>query len=429
MLIGAIPTHKAAQWLLSHVRHILEKLGLENDPDTEEIIYIGLVVVIALAAGWLVRRGILYVAQKFVKLRNTEIGAELLQQHTLTRCSHIISPLVILALIPFAFTSDSPSLGVVQKCLYIYTVIAVAVAVNAVLTFVWMRYDIKRNTRNLPLKGILNIGMGIVWAIVVIVSVSILINRSPAVLLGGLGAFAAALMLIFKDTILGFVAGIQLSQNDMLHVGDWIVVPSTPANGIVTDVSLTAVKVQNFDNTIVTLPPYTLVSTSFQNWRGMSQSGCRRIMRSVTFESESVVEIDDAAVDALTAKFPVMKPWVDDMKATGKAVYAPGVATVNGTVATNLGLFRAYLCSYILSNDAFNHDSQVLVRIMDPTPNGFPLQVWCFTSTTVWTAYEAIQSALFEHIAVVAPQFNLKIYNNASVLDTTAVQMMPGPAH
>lgn len=429
MLIGAIPTHKAAQWLLSHVRHILEKLGLENDPDTEEIIYIGLVVVIALAAGWLVRRGILYVAQKFVKLRNTEIGAELLQQHTLTRCSHIISPLVILALIPFAFTSDSPSLGVVQKCLYIYTVIAVAVAVNAVLTFVWMRYDIKRNTRNLPLKGILNIGMGIVWAIVVIVSVSILINRSPAVLLGGLGAFAAALMLIFKDTILGFVAGIQLSQNDMLHVGDWIVVPSTPANGIVTDVSLTAVKVQNFDNTIVTLPPYTLVSTSFQNWRGMSQSGCRRIMRSVTFESESVVEIDDAAVDALTAKFPVMKPWVDDMKATGKAVYAPGVATVNGTVATNLGLFRAYLCSYILSNDAFNHDSQVLVRIMDPTPNGFPLQVWCFTSTTAWTAYEAIQSALFEHIAVVAPQFNLKIYNNASVLDTTAVQMMPGPAH
>lgn len=429
MLIGAIPTHKAAQWLLSHVRHILEKLGLENDPDTEEIIYIGLVVVIALAAGWLVRRGILYVAQKFVKLRNTEIGAELLQQHTLTRCSHIISPLVILALIPFAFTSDSPSLGVVQKCLYIYTVIAVAVAVNAVLTFVWMRYDIKRNTRNLPLKGILNIGMGIVWAIVVIVSVSILINRSPAVLLGGLGAFAAALMLIFKDTILGFVAGIQLSQNDMLHVGDWIVVPSTPANGIVTDVSLTAVKVRNFDNTIVTLPPYTLVSTSFQNWRGMSQSGCRRIMRSVTFESESVVEIDDAAVDALTAKFPVMKPWVDDMKAAGKAVYAPGVATVNGTVVTNLGLFRAYLCSYILSNDAFNHDSQVLVRIMDPTPNGFPLQVWCFTSTTAWTAYEAIQSALFEHIAVVAPQFNLKIYNNASVLDTTTVQMMPGPAH
>lgn len=429
MLTGTIPTHKAAQWLLSHVRHVLEKLGLENDPDTEEIIYIGLVVIIALGAGWLVRRGILYIAQKFVKLRNTEIGAELLQQHTLTRCSHIISPLVILALIPFAFTSDSPFLNVVQKCLYIYTVITVAVAVNAVLTFVWMRYDLKRNTRNLPLKGILNIGMGIVWAIVVIVSVSILINRSPAVLLGGLGAFAAALMLIFKDTILGFVAGIQLSQNDMLHVGDWIVVPSTPANGIVTDVSLTAVKVRNFDNTIVTLPPYTLVSTSFQNWRGMSQSGCRRIMRSVTFESESVVGIDSATVDALTAKFPVMKPWVDKIKSAGKAVYAPGVATVNGTVVTNLGLFRAYLCSYILSNDAFNHDSQVLVRIMDPTSNGFPLQVWCFTSTTAWTAYEAIQSALFEHIAVVAPQFRLKIYNNASVLDTTTVQMVPGSSN
>jgi Small-conductance mechanosensitive channel len=421
-----VPTHTVAQWLLSHVHTVLGKLGLEKSAEFEEGVYICLIVAIALLAGWIVRHLILYAAQKFVRLRHTEIGTELLQQHTLTRCSHIISPLVILALLPFAFTPDTSFLGMVEKILYIYTIVVTAVAINAVLTFVWMRYDAVRNTRNLPLRGILNIGMGIVWAIAVIVSVSILINKSPAALLTGLGAFAAALMLIFKDTILGFVAGIQLSQNDMLHVGDWIVVPSTTANGIVMDVSLTAVKVQNFDNTIVTLPPYTLVSTSFQNWRGMTESGCRRIMRSVTFESESIVEAGAADIARLTAEFPLLKGWADKMSASGgKTVYDPGLAVVNGTVLTNLGLFRAYMCEYILSRDEFNHDSQLLVRILDPGPNGYPLQIWCFTSTTAFTAYEAIQSALFEHIAVVAPKFGLKIYNTTSVLDTTTVQMLP----
>ena len=428
MITLAIPTHRAAQWLLTHVRNILGHFGLDEAPDVEEVIYIALVVVIALFAGWIVRRVILYAAQKFVAVRHTVVGAELLQQHTLTRCSHIISPLVILALIPFAFTSDSSFLTIVQRCLYIYTTVTVAVAINAVMTFVWMRYDVTRNTRNLPIRGILNTGMGIVWVIVVIVSGSILLDKSPMALLTGLGAFAAALMLIFKNSILGLVAGIQLSQNDMLHVGDWIVVPSTPANGIVMDVSLTAVKVQNFDNTIVTLPPYTLVSTSFQNWRGMSQSGCRRIARSVTFESQSVVAIDKDTIDGIVAKFPLLKPWVDKTAAAGKDVYDPGLTVVNGTLVTNLGLFRAYMCAYIINSDAFNHDSQVLVRIMEPDANGYPLQIWCFTSTTAWTAYEAIQSALFEHIAVVAPQFNLKIYNNSSVLDTTTVQMIDKPA-
>lgn len=423
MIILAIPTHRVAQWLLSHVRDMLGHFGLGNDPDIEEIIYIALIVMIALAAGWLVRRAILFAAQKFVAVRHTDIGDELLRQHTLTRCSHIISPIVILGLIPFAFTADSSLLGIIEKCLYIYTTITIAIAINAVLTFVWMRYDATRNTRNLPIKGILNTCMGIVWIVVVIISGSILLNKSPIALLTGLGAFAAALMLIFKDPILGLVAGIQLSQNDMLHVGDWIVVPSTPANGIVTDVSLTAVKVQNFDNTIVTLPPYTLVSTSFQNWRGMTESGCRRIARSVTFESESVVEIDKDKVDALVAKFPLLKPWVDKTAEAGKPDFDPGQTTINGTINTNLGLFRAYMCAYIINSDAFNHNSQVLVRIMDPTANGYPLQIWCFTATTAWTAYEAIQSALFEHIAVVAPQFNLKIYNNSSVLDTMTVQM------
>lgn len=424
---SSIPGHSAAQWLMSHVHNILDALGLEKEPATEEVIYVCLAVVIALAVGWLIRRMILFAAQKFVLLRKMPLADDLLRQKVLTHCSYVISPLVILALVPFAFTAGSDLLAILQRVLIVYTVGTLAIAINSVITFIWTRYDVKRNTKNLPLKGILNTCMGIVWGIAVIISVSVLVHRSPAVLLTGLGAFAAALMLIFKDTILGFVAGIQLSQNDMLHVGDWIVVPSTPANGTVIDVSLTAVKVQNFDNTIVTLPPYTLVSTSFQNWRGMSDSGCRRIARAVTIESESIVDIDADTVAALAKQFPIMAPAVDNMQKKGAStpIFDPGLSTVNGTVSTNLGLFRTYLCCYILAKPQFRHDQQVLIRTLDPTNQGYPLQIYCFTSTTAWTAYEAIQSALFEHVATVAPKFGLKIFNTSSVLDTTTVKMLP----
>lgn len=181
----------------------------------------------------------------------------------------------MMALLPIALDGEGRWAQVLDRAVYVYAIAMFGVAVTAVFSFVWVRYDQHENTKKLPLKGILNVAKGIVWGIVVIVAVSVMVDKSPAVLLTGLGAFAAALMLIFKDSILGFVAGIQLSQNDMLRVGDWIVVPSTIANGIVTDVTLSVVKVLNWDNTTVMLPPYTLVSTSFQNWRSMSDSGVR----------------------------------------------------------------------------------------------------------------------------------------------------------
>lgn len=169
-------------------------------------------------------------------------------------------------------------------------------------------------------------------------------------LLTGLGAFATVLMLVFKDSILGLVAGLQLSQNDMLRVGDWIVVPSTIANGIVIDVSLTAVKVQNFDNTIVTLPPYTLISTSFQNWRGMKDSGCRRILKSIIMDSDTVAPATPELIERIVKKYPIVKVYVEKLQSLGHPDYAQGLAVVNGTIDTNLGLFRAYMCQWLLNN-------------------------------------------------------------------------------
>lgn len=417
-----IPSHKVADWLLHSIDKILNNLGLQYNRTIEEFIYVAIVVCAAFLIGWIIRKSILWGARHFVKMRKSRTGELLIQQKVLTKCSHIIPPLVILTLIPFAFENTSRMIRYFEIVLYLYILIVGANGINSVLTFIWTRFDERENTRNLPLKGVLNVCIGVVWIIVLIIAVSIIVHRSPAILLTGLGAFAAALMLIFKDTILGFVAGIQLSQNDMLHVGDWIVVPSTIANGIVTDVSLTAVKVRNWDNTIVTLPPYTLVSTSFQNWRGMSQSGWRQICRAVTFDLYYIKLCDDTFLQKITAIHPEIENFINETRQRGKPKYDPALATVNGTIETNLGLFRAYLCQYLLDHPLIGHDQQILVRTMTPTGIGIPLQIWCFT-TTEWTAYEAVQSEIFEHIAAVCQDFDLQLFNYPSGTDTEVIKM------
>ena len=423
MINALIPSNQVAGWLLVHIHRLLDFLGLEKDHTAEEIIYTAIIVCIALFLGWLIRTIILLGVRKFVMLRHNTLGKELVQHKVLIHCSHIIPPLVILSLLPFAFTEDSLLRTIIFRALLVYTTLVICLAISSVTSFIWLRFDETRNSKNLPIKGVIDTIIGILWFIAIIVCVSIVVDKSPVKLLTGLGAFAAVLMLVFKDSILGLVAGLQLSQNDMLRVGDWIVVPSTLANGIVTDVSLTAVKVQNFDNTIVTLPPYTLISSSFQNWRGMADSGCRRIARSVIIDSDTIVEATPELIETVSSKFPIIKSYLAHIKELGHPDYNPGLAVVNGTDSTNLGLFRIYMCQWLINNPAISNDSQILVRIMDPNGEGIPLQIYCFTTTTKWTAYEAIQSAVIEHVAVTAQQFGLRLFNDPSGTDVTTVRL------
>lgn len=426
MLLSAlIPSNRVAQWLLVHIHHLLDAVGLEKNQTIEEVIYAAIIVCIALFIGWAIRNIVLYGVRKFMLMRHSTVGKELIDHKVLSRCSHIIPPLVLLALLPFAFTSETALRVIVLRGLLIYTVVVVCRAICTVTKFIWLRFDETRNSKNLPLGGILDTAVGIIWFIAVIICVSIVVNKSPVNLLTGLGAFAAVLMLVFKDSILGLVAGLQLSQNDMLRVGDWIVVPSTIANGIVIDVNLTAVKVQNWDNTIVTLPPYTLVSTSFQNWRGMTESGCRQIARSVIIDSDTIVPATKEMISEITGKYPIIKAYIDKIGSLGHNDYNPGLAVVNGSNQTNLGLFRAYMCQWLLNNPAIRSDEQILVRLMPPTGEGIPLQIWCFTATTNFTAYEAIQSAVFEHVAVTAIDFGLRLFNDPSGTDVTTVTLTP----
>ena len=413
--------HTFASWLLDIIDGALNTIGLGKYKSMEEIIYMIMVVACAFFIGWLFQKFVQWSLGKIVSVRHGTIGKELLQMRTLTKCCHVIPPIFVMALAPFAFENNHHLLGWIERITGVYALLALAVGLSSVMNFIFFHYNLHDNTKGLPIKGVLNIAKGILWIIIVIIAVSIIVDKSPAVLLTGLGAFAAALMLIFKDSILGFVAGIQMSQNDMLHEGDWIVVPNTPANGTVLDVTLSAVKIQNFDNTIVTVPPYTLISTSFQNYRGMVDYGARRMVKTLTMDVTTIFRLTDNQIDNIVAKYPILKEFVDNMRQSKQLVHSDGsLRPINGTLETNLGLFRAYCCLYLSKNPMISSTSQILVRLLDASAYGLPLEIYCFTATTNWNEYEGIQSAVLEHITSVVSDFGLNIYSSSTLTVSTA---------
>ena len=408
-----IPPHKIAQWITHFIDFILEKCNIQNVQLLEEIIYIIIVVAITIGIGWVVSKIAVLFTNKMRWFKLASKSGSALAEKALIRVSRIIPPVIFLSLIPFAFSTDSKVLSIIIKVTLIYLIITFILAINGILNYLWRRFDEKGNTRNHPLKGLPQIAKGFMWIIGIILIVSIIVNKSPITLFTGLGAFAAVVMLVFKDSILGLVAGIQLSQNDMLRVGDWIVVPGTPANGIVADVSLTVVKVKNWDNTLAMLPPYTLVSTSFQNWRAMKESGLRQINRSYNISSKSIHSPSPKLIEKLKT-IPLLTDYLNiklsqqENGITENTQNSQGA--VNGTIETNLGIFRAYLTLYMLNHPLIANDAIMIVNELEPTPEGIPIRLYCYTLTTDWVSYESIQSELFEHVALMAPQFELELF-------------------
>ncbi len=272
------------------------------------------------------------------------------------------------------------------------------------------------------MKGFIQILQVIFSCIGIIVIVSILINKSPFNLITGLGAFTAVLMLIFKDTILGFVAGVLISENDMVRIGDWIEMPQNNVNGIVTDITLTVVKVQNFDNTTVTVPPYSLVSGSFINWRGMSDSGGRRIMREYSLKLDYIKPCTPEFLEKMKSFDEELGKFITEKQqqaAAGQTVNTDNPAgLVNGTIDTNVGLFRAYMTLYLKRHPAINKDLLLMVRTLAPTANGLPVQIYCFSANKNWPSYESIQAEILEHFVSVLPAFELYPFQNADARDT-----------
>lgn len=248
--------------------------------------------------------------------------------------------------------------------------------------------------KNRPMKGFIQVLQVLLFFIGGIVIIAIIVNKSPASLFAGLGASAAILMLVFKDSILGFVAGIQLSANDMVRPGDWITLPSGAANGTVQEITLNTVKIQNFDNTISTVPPYTLVSSPFQNWRGMKESGGRRVMKNITLDLTTLQFCTPEMLDRYRKEIPLM------------ADYQPE----EGVVPTNSQVYRVYIERYLCSLPVVNQDLDLIISQKEATMYGVPIQVYFFSRNKVWKEYERIQSDIFDHLLAMVPKFDLKVY-------------------
>ncbi|QHA86390.1 mechanosensitive ion channel family protein [Serratia rhizosphaerae] len=265
----------------------------------------------------------------------------------------------------------------------------------------------------LPLRGIFQSVKLIAAVLIGIMIVSLLMGKSPLLLLSGLGAMTAVLMLVFKDPILGLVAGIQLSANDMLKIGDWLEMPKYGADGAVTDIGLTTVKVRNWDNTVTTIPTYALISDSFKNWRSMSESGGRRIKRSINIDTTSVHFLSEQEEQRLNRN-PLLQHYLnnktEELQQYNQQAQVDLSSPLNGRRLTNLGTLRAYLEAYLRAHPHIHQHMTLMVRQLSPTPEGLPLEIYAFTNTTVWAQYESIQSDIFDHIYAVIEEFDLRIH-------------------
>lgn len=412
-----------AQTLLAWIKDFLSWIGIPRHllNELDEIIFLIIIIAIAFAVGKAVHYLALRFTRKILKYKKINFLSSLIEYNVLRKLSAVIPPLIISALLPFAFDYHSIWFMVSEKVTWIYFFIALLFSVNAILNSVGDVLMNKEQLQNRPLKGFIQIFQVIFSCIAIIAVISILINKSPLNLITGLGAFAAVLMLIFKDTILGFVAGVLLSQNDMVHIGDWIEMPQNNVNGVVQDISLNIVKVQNFDNTIVTIPPYSLVSGSFINWRGMAESGGRRIMREYALKLdyiqpctpgflEKMKKFDSDLAAFITAK--------QQQAAEGKVANTDNPAgLVNGTIDTNVGLLRAYMTLYLKRHPFISKELLLMVRTLAPTENGLPVQIYCFSANKNWPSYESIQAEIMEHFVSVLPEFGLYPFQNSSARD------------
>ena len=424
--------YEIADRLMEWVSDLLLRLTGSPSPVWDRIVYGVLVFVIAIVVGRILRAVVIYVIHRVARYRGSYLLKSLVEAHIFTRLTHIIPPLVIVALLPFAFHGTPVFLKLIEKLCWIYILGVIVFSINTQLSVFWKFYSSRTALRNRPMKGMIQIIKGLLAGFWVIVAVSILIERSPMALITGLGAFAAVLMLVFKDSILGFVAGVQLSQNDMIRSGDWIVVPGGSVNGIVIDVSLDTVKVQNFDNTIVTLPPYSLVSGEVQNWRGMTEAGGRRIMRSFTIDLSTVKFCTPEFLKKMK-EIDILRDFIEKKEVQQQRGIVENTQNseglVNGTIETNLGLFRAYMTLYLQHHKFIGGQMILMVRALDPNDNGLPLQLYCFSTNTDWVSYESIQSEIFEHYAAIMPRFGLYPFQNPSSRDYINAALLTAGHH
>ena len=363
------------------------------------LIAVAAIALVVYIADVICRRAIIPLVRKFTQATRATWDNILINDTLLKDVSRLVPPILIAVLMPLAFSGGEPLLEFLLKVNTIYLVAVVAKLLCTLFSSLYELSSSQNGFKAQSLKGVYQMLKIVVICVALIIVVSILIGKNPSYILTALGASAAVLMLVFKDTILGLVAGVQLTANDMLRPGDWISMPKHGADGDVVEVTLTTVKVQNWDKTITTIPPYALVSDSFQNWRGMKESGGRRVKRSVYIDMRSIAFCTEEQM----AEF-AQKGWLEGVEREDQFV-------------VNLHVFRNYLEDYLRHHHRVNQEMTIMVRQLQPTSQGLPLELYFFSQGTDWIPYEHLQSEIFEHVFAVMPTFGLRVFQSPMGID------------
>ena len=391
-----------------------------GEPLYAEYAYLFLAFLVLLLVGWvsnfLVKRFLLGVVRSLAKKSKTKLGENLLREGFFLRLSHLAPAFVIGALADLVFSSYPVIDGLVDVLINLYLVVIALWVIDAMIDTFYMIYEGSSISSKLPLKGICQAIKILVNVTGVIFILSILLDKSPLYFFSGLGALTAVLLLVFKDVILGLVAGVQLTANNMVRKGDWVEMPKHGADGDVIDVALTTVKIQNWDKTITTIPAHALVSDAFKNWRGMSESGGRRIKRSINLDLSSVRFLTKSEISELE-KIDLLKGYLSEKRAEigkeGLQVEEHGLAAplLNGRNLTNSGTFRAYCIEYLRAHPSIHQKGMTfLVRQLAPTEKGLPIEIYVFVTDVRWVHYEGIQSDVFDHLLASLPVFGLRAF-------------------
>ncbi|MBN9027160.1 MAG: mechanosensitive ion channel family protein [Rhizobiales bacterium] len=374
-------------------------------------------VLAALFANFVVKALLLRLFNHFIGLTAYGRDQQIRRHGAIERFANIMPAFVVstgIGLIP-----DLPHgvVTIVQNVATAFIILSLALSISATLNIVDTLYHRRPSARLKPIKGYVQVVKIAVYVIATLLIIATLIDKSPIILLSGLGAMAAVLILVFQDTLLSLVAGIQISSTDMVRVGDWIEMPDQNADGNVIEIALHTVKVQNWDKTITTLPIRTLVTDPFKNWRGMQESGGRRIKRSLHLDQTSIRFLDPAEYAKL-AQFGMLETYLqnkrEELDAWNSKLGEAARFAANRRRSTNIGVFRAYVETYLQRHPGIRQDMTILVRQMVPAADGLPIEIYAFTNTTAWAEYEGIQSDIFDHLYAILPEFDLRIFQNPS---------------
>lgn len=403
--------------LVVFLRDMFLSLGLSR---SLSVFFETIIIVIIVAAlsclSFLITRFIIdKVIAKIVRRTSFKWDDIFFDNHVFTRLSHFAPAIIIHLMAGWALEPYPGWLNFVHTLTYLYMIVAGMLFAFAFITAWHNIYLTLHISKHRHIKGYVQLLKIFIGVLAGLIMISIITKNDISNLLAGLGAMAAVIILVFKDTILGLVASVQLSANEMVKVGDWITIPSRGADGTVTDITLNTVKVQNFDKTILTVPTYALIQESFQNWTGMEESGGRRIKRSVYIDIKSIGFLSSEQIEKL-AKIQILKNYIErkekEMEEFNKKHNIDNTVLVNGRRMTNVGTFRAYINAYLSHHPKIHNDMTFLVRQLQSSEKGLPIEIYVFSNDQEWASYESIQADIFDHLLSVVPEFGLRVFQN-----------------